>query len=234
MAEREDLRESLDSLARLLLGDATVAETLQRIVDVSAGAVPAAAYTGITMLVDEKVTTAVFSDPDVPEIDRAQYETGNGPCVDAFRNGAVYGIPSTERDVQWPEFSRTALSYGIRSTLSLPLTAAQSRLGALNFYSEQDHGFAEEDHRAAEAFATQAAVVLANLQTFWDARALGEHLREAMESRATIEQAKGIIIAQSRVGPEAAFEILRMASQRENRKLRDIARQIVERHSGGD
>ena len=91
--------------------------------------------------------------------------------------------------------------------------------------------FDEAAQRAAEAFATQAAVVLANAKTYWDARALGENLEEAMRSLATIEQAKGIIMSQSGVGPEAAVDLLRQASQRENRKLREIAQELVERQT---
>jgi GAF domain-containing protein len=117
----DPIRDSLATLSRFFIGDSTMGDTLQRVVDLAAVAVPPAAYTGISMLVDDKVTTSLFSDPLVPEIDQAQYAAGTGPCVDAFRDGKVYAIPSTERDERWPKFSRTALEHGIRSTLSLPL-----------------------------------------------------------------------------------------------------------------
>lgn len=61
---------------------------------------------------------------------------------------------------------------------------------------------------------------------------LSENLAEAMKSRATIEQAKGILMAQKPMTPDQAYDVLRMASQRENRKLREIARELVERHGG--
>jgi GAF domain-containing protein len=225
-------RDGLSALSRFFVGDATMGDTLQRVIDLAVVAVPPVAYTGISMLVDGKVTTSVFSDPEVPEIDEAQYRANSGPCVDAFRDGVVYAIPSTERDDRWPEFSRAALAHGVRSTLSLPLLVGEGSVGALNFYSTQEDGFSDEDQRNSETFALQAAVVLANAQAYWDARTLNEHLAEAMRSRATIEQAKGILMAQSNVGPDAAFELLRSASQRENRKLREIAQDLVDRHSG--
>ena len=96
------------------------------------------------------------------------------------------------------------------------------------FYSEDANGFSEADHQSAELFAAQAAVMLANAQALDDARSLGEGLREAMASRAAIEQAKGILIAQSGVDADEAFDLLRRASQRENRKLRDVAADIVQ------
>jgi GAF domain-containing protein len=225
------LQESLHALARFVVGDATVAQTLQRIVDLSAVAIPPVAYTGISMLVEDKVTTSVFSDLDVLEIDQPQYKAGKGPCLDAFRHRRRYAIPSTWSDIQWPEFSRAASLHGIGSTLSLPLAAGEQSLGALNFYAAAENAFSDDDERTGEAFATQAAVVLANAQAYWDARALSEQMAEAMRSRATIEQAKGIIMGQSHVDADQAFEMLRVASQRENRKLRDIAEQIIERNS---
>jgi hypothetical protein len=54
-----------------------------------------------------------------------------------------------------------------------------------------------------------------------------EGLRRAMEHRAVIEQAKGIIMASTGRTPDEAFELLRQQSQHSNMKLRDIAADIV-------
>lgn len=121
------------------------------------------------------MTTSFFTDPEVAEIDQAQYSAGSGPCLGAFRDGVVHRIPSTERDHRWPKFSRAALEHGVRSTLSLPLIVGDNALGALNFYSEQDDGFSKEDEANAETFALQAAVVLANAHAHGDARSMSEH-----------------------------------------------------------
>jgi GAF domain-containing protein len=228
----DPVRDGLASLSCFFIGESSMGETLQRVVDLATAAVPPAAYTGITMLLDDKVATSVFSDPEVPEIDQAQYSSGMGPCLDAFRDGEVHVIASTEHDERWPEFSRVAFAHGIRSTLSLPLLVGDESVGAMNFYSEQHDGFSDQDRGNGQAFALQAAVVLANAQAYWDARSMSEHLTEAMRSRATIEQAKGILMAQSNVAPDDAFDLLRRVSQRENRKLRDVAQELVDRHSG--
>jgi GAF domain-containing protein len=232
MTDGDEVARGLDALTQFLVGDTTMAQTLQRVIGLAAEAVPAATYTGLTMLVEDKVTTSVFTDPDVVEIDQAQYEAGNGPCLDAFRHRQIHEIPSTAHDATWPEFSQAALAHGIRSTLSMPLIAGGSAVGALNFYSETEDGFDDADRRTAAPFAAQAAVVLANAQAYWDARSFGENMQEAMRSRATIEQAKGILMAQSKVGADDAFDMLKMASQRENRKLRDVAQGLVDRYSG--
>lgn len=223
--------DAMSALARFLVGETTTRETLQQIADLAAHAVPSAHLTGITMLVNDKVTTAAYSDETVVEIDQAQYDAGAGPCLDAFRNGAIYEIPSTAEDCVWPSFSGAALDRGIHSTLSLPLRTTTHRLGALNLYSRSERSFAGPARSSAETFAEQAAVVLANAQAYEAAKTLSEQLEAAMTSRATIEQAKGILMARTPMSPDEAFDLLRKASQRENRKLRDIADEIVRRHT---
>jgi GAF domain-containing protein len=230
----DPVRDSLLALSRFFVGDSTLGDTLQRVIDLAVQAVPPAASAGLTMLVDDEVRTSVCSAPEVTTIDQAQYAAGTGPCLDAFREGVVNTVPSTARDDRWPSFSRTALEHGIRSTLSLPLVVGDERLAALNFYSRQEDGFSDEYRRNGETFAIQAAVVLANAQAYWDARILSERINEAMRSRAAIEQAKGILMAQSHISPDAAFDLMRRASEREHRKLRDIARELIDRHTHGE
>jgi GAF domain-containing protein len=234
MAGTDPLRESLAALSGFFVGGATVRDTLFRVTELAERAVPQSAMTGITMLVEGKPATAVFTNGEAPEIDSAQYKTGEGPCLEAFRSQQVVIIESTESDDRWPDFCVTAIEHGVRSMLSLPLAANGEAVGALNFYALSPAAFGDAEREAATGFATQAAIVLANAQAYWDARNLSEQLSEAMRSRATIEQAKGIIMSQSGVGPDAAFELLVRASQRENRKLRQIAEDLVRRASSGE
>lgn len=229
MSDSDALRDSIAALSAFFVGDGGLADTLHRVAELTAKAVPPAAMTGITMLVDGKPDTAVFTDPTAPEIDQAQYDAGTGPCLDAFREGTVMVIEDTRLDDRWPEFGRAAAAHGILSTLSVPLVAWGRGIGALNLYATELAAFTDADERAASAFAQQAAIALANARAYWEAHDLSENLTEAMRSRAVIEQAKGIIMATSGVDADAAFQVLRQASQRTNRKLRDLAADIVRR-----
>jgi hypothetical protein len=121
------------------------------------------------------------------------------------------------------------LATGVRSSLSVPLPYQGSTIGALNIYSTQVAAFASpESLRAGLEVAETIAVAVANADAHWQVSEQARNMRLAMESRSMIEQAKGVLMAQRRVTPEQAFEILREASQRYNRKLRDIAAGIVE------
>ncbi len=227
---------ALRALSQFLIAETSLGDTLLRISEISTSAMPAAEMAGLTML-DEKgrPTTAIFTDPESPEMDAAQYESGSGPCLDAWRQQRVVrtdDMAAEAAEAAYPDFSRMALRHGVHSTLSLPLMAAGDGLGALNMYSRQAGGFSEEDEAVGVDLATAAAVVLANATAYWDVWELSEQLTEAMRSRATIEQAKGILMARSPgINAEEAFEVLRRASQRENVKLREIAQRLVDRRS---
>jgi GAF domain-containing protein len=221
------LTESLSALSRFFVGDGTFVETLERVTELCVRAIDAADLAGLTMIVEGRRRTAVFTDLLAPEIDQAQYESGRGPCLHAFETGETQQIDSTITEQRWPEFCRSAATYGVHSTLSFPMSVDKRPLGAMNVYSRRERGFAERDREIGVLFAEQAAIVLANAQAYWDARDLNVRLGDAMEHRSIIDQAKGILMATQGCDADAAFELLVKASQRENTKLRDVATRIV-------
>src|SRR5207237_5885763 len=101
--------------------------------------------------------------------------------------------------------------------------------GALNLYSKAAERYDEADEETAALFSEQAAVACANAEVYWRTYSLTEHLREALESRDVIGQAKGILMARRGCTPDAAFEALRKVSQHRNIKLRQVAEQVVYR-----
>jgi GAF domain-containing protein len=225
-------QDDVSSLFSVLLPDTTMTDLLDRVTELAARTVGNCTFAGITMGQDGTMETPVYTDERSPRVDQVQYDTGTGPCVEAFRTGEVLEIRDTATEERWRHFCDAALEENIRSTLSVPLDVSGNRtevLGALNLYSEVPHAFDDEARASTEAFAQQAAIVVANARAYWGAKEQSEQLQRAMESRATIEQAKGILMAQSRVTPEEAFQLLVRASQRENRKLREIAAEIVDR-----
>ena len=216
----------------VLLPDVPLTDVLQRIATLSTRAAPRNTMAAITLPGRGGVETPVYTDQRALAIDEVQYEHDAGPCLEALRTGEVVEVSETASDARWRPFCETALANGVRSSLSVPLDVAGNRedvIGALNLYSEMPDGFDDSAIRATESFAHQAAILVANAKAYWGAVQLSQQLQQAIASRATIEQAKGILMARGRVGPEAAFESLVRASQRENRKLREIASEVVQR-----
>jgi GAF domain-containing protein len=224
----DHLTEGIAELSRLLVNEEALDDTLHRVADLACRNIGGADLAGVTLLRDGKPTTAVFTDPASPEMDSAQYDTGVGPCLDAWRHQQVFRIDSTADDGQWPAFSQAAADHGIQSTISLPLAVRGNGIGALNLYSKQAAAFSDEDEQVGSLFADQASVALTNAQLYDSAYRLTQQLQEALTSRAVIDQAKGILMGQRGVGVDEAFTLLRTTSQRENRKLRDIAQQLVD------
>jgi len=221
------VNQGLTALASFVVGSSTLGETLDRVAELACESVPGTEMVGLTMLKEGKPATAVYTDPLSPELDQAQYRSGRGPCLDAFRDGTPYRIELTAADQRWPEFSRVAAAAGIKSTLSLPLIAEDRSLGALNLYSREPASFGDDVQQIALPFANQAAVAVANAQAYWEAKEVARQLDEAMRSRAVIEQAKGLLMAAQGCTPDQAFELLVKASQRSNRKLRELAAEMV-------
>ena len=227
MAEHTPSERSIAALSRYFVGDLTFDETLSRVVEDAAAAMSSAAYVGITMLRNGTPTTYAHSDPRVVEIDQRQYEVGTGPCLDAYRNGEIYRIFDTAADGPWPEFRQSCRDNGIRSTLSMPLVVGETSYGAMNMYAHEPDAFGAVELAEARAFASPTAVVIANSNAYWTARQANEHMKIAMLHRADVEQAKGIIMAAMRCTADEAFEQLVRQSQHENRKVRDIAAELV-------
>ena len=175
--------DGLGALSQFFINDGTLGDTLQRVAELACEAAPAD-MAGVTLLVEGRASTGVFTDPEAVEIDQDQYGTGRGPCLDAFRNRLVYRIDATSEETRWPEFARAADAHGICSTLSLPIIARDETFGALNLYSRKLAAFDEQSADRLRGFVRQAAIVLANAQVYWDARNLSENLNQAMRSRA--------------------------------------------------
>jgi GAF domain-containing protein len=227
MAAGDLITDGLASLAQLQVAEVPLEDVVRRVVGVARETL-AADMAGLTQAVDDVLSTTVYTHPEVPEMDAEQYRSDRGPCLEAWRTGAEVRIDDTAADEFWPEFCAGAVDHGVRATLSLPVRSTGSVIGALNLYSRRPGHFSDLDLDRVRAWSAGAATVIANAMALADARALNDNLREALRSRASIDQAIGLIMAGGGRTPEEAFQLLVRASQRENRKLRDVAQAMVE------
>nr|WP_319802109.1 GAF and ANTAR domain-containing protein [Actinoplanes cyaneus] len=192
-------------------------------------AVPAAAEVSVTVIDPRKrPRTVAFSGDRAPVLDERQYETGRGPCLDAALTGGIISIPDTATDRTYEAFSAACHRHGVRRVLAVGLPGPQWIIGALNFYGTGDRPFDDEVRAAATLFATRAAVLVANAATYEDSVELTADLEQAMASRAVIEQAKGIVMADKGCTPDEAFRVLATISSRSNVKLREVAQRLVD------
>ena len=117
--------------------------------------------------------------------------------------------------------------------MSIPVPLQREVSAALNIYSTEQDAFDSGAVELASTFAAYAGVALANMHLYEAQAQLAEQLQTAMQSRAVIEQAKGILVGARRCTPEEAFDILVRISQDTNRKLRDVAQALLDEAIGG-
>lgn len=206
-------------------GPGEVEATLQQLVTIAVEALETD-MAGLTVR-DERgrPTTVVHTDDVASQIDQVQYDWDRGPCLDASRTQTMFEVEEMTTDHRWPEFAARAAERGIRSSLSMPVVAASYGIGALNFYDHRPAHFDSKKQELAELFAGQCSIT----GLYWHHVNQAQGLAAAMASRSTIEQAKGVLMCATGCSSDDAFELLREQSQRENRKLRDVAQEIVDR-----
>ena len=140
---------------------------------------------------------------------------------------------STATETRWPRFCSGAHEQGVRSCLGLPLNGPTGLMGGYNLYSMWPDGFAPDTRGQLEVFAGNAAGAVAVAMKLADQSQMSEDLHEALTSRAVIDQATGIIMAQQRCGAAAAFDIIRRASQnRDLSEVHNLTAEIVSQVSG--
>ena len=216
-------------VGQFLGGEQALDAALYRLAELAMEELPGADAATITVVRDGAPRTPAFTDKTGLALDEKQYEIGDGPCLAAIRQCGLEEFP-VEMDGRWPSFAKAAAEAGVVGVLSVALVGDdEEAVGGLNVYSRSVARFDGAARDQAVRLAAVVGIAVANALRYDAAATMASHLEQALASRGVIEQAKGVLMAAQRCSPEQAFELLRRASQRENRKLRDIAAEIVER-----
>jgi GAF domain-containing protein len=221
----ERLARTVDVLAGFVNRGGDLEETLDELLGLG-GSVVGAEMASLTIRDQHgRATTAVSTTPVVLPLDQVQYDHDSGPCLDAARLHTAFRVDDTETDQRWPEYAAVAVARGVLSSLSVPLVVGAESVGSANFYDRGLAFFTPERVRSAMVVTSQCSIAA----QYWTVARDRTTLAGALESRATIEQAKGVIMATTGCTPDDAFDLLREQSQNENRKLREIAAEVVAR-----
>ena len=222
----------LVELQALLLSTTELDEFLDQLAILTVQALPVDCSCGVTLQPNGRPLTVAASDGLARSVDEIQYEAGQGPCLAALHTGQLHHVPDISREERWPRFTSHAFAQGVRSILSVPLNVSGGTAGALNLYATQPQVYNEATQQQAEVFAGYMAGALGIALKLADQVQLSANLRAALASRAVIDQALGILMAQRRCDAQEAFEILRQAWNNRNVKVAAIAAAIVAGVSG--
>jgi hypothetical protein len=214
-----------------------VTDVLEQVTMAAHRVVPGADLVSITLRSpDGSFHSPVQTDPLAIELDRLQYETGEGPCLTAALVPGPAQVRSDDLAVEpaWPHFGPAAAARGVRAVLSvalLPHARPPRYSGALNLYARRPATLSADAHEPALLLATHASLALAGTAAITRTELTEAHLQKAIDSRDVIGQAKGILMARRGITADEAFDQLRRASQNLNIKLADVARLLATRHT---
>ena len=225
--------ERVVGLASALLDDDVLHDLLQGLTVLANHTVPSAQSVSITVAENGRYRTSSSTGREAVAIDEAQYRDGDGPCLEAMRSTRQLRVAVSQSENGWPQFREEATKLGVTHVLSTPLIpSGHDAVGALNIYAREGAGFGPGEERTAQLIGEHAAILVERTCALLSSTRLNDQLRQAVATREIIGEAKGILMESQRCTRDQAFDILRRASQRENRKLRDLAEELVLRVEG--
>ena len=225
-------QDAFEELARIALADHSVDSVMDTIASLIKRTIPGASEASVTFVEKGVPRTVAFTGPLAVSVDERQYERGSGPCLDSLAAGEAVRIRNMSTEQRWRGFTAAARRHGVRSSMSIPVPVQREVAAALNVYSTDEDAFDDASLELASSIAAYAGVALANMHLYEAQSTVAQQLQTAMQSRAVIEQAKGIIMGQRRCRADEAFDVLVRLSQDSNRKLRDVAQALVDQAAG--
>jgi ANTAR domain/GAF domain len=209
-----------------LIAHETQAGAFAAIAEAAVDRVPGAEWASITQGRNGSFRTLAATDPRAEALDKIQYDLDAGPCVDAVLEKAMFATGDLADDTRWPGFARRATETSpVRSVLAFRLFLEDAdAIAGLNLYATKPDAFGETSALIGTLLATHGALAVAAA----GAKEIAAGLRVALDSNRDIGVAMGIVMVTYKVTRNQAFDLLRVASQHANRKLRDVATQVVD------
>jgi GAF domain-containing protein len=223
-----EFADRVADVAQLLKDDEVPDEVLQRLTALGIELVPGGNAAAVTIAMNQGGLAFAASDQRLDELHRAQFDRGDGPVVETLRHNEPRRIDDTTAESRWPEFCQSAAEAGFRSCLVLPLRTDRQPAGAVALYGRDPDVFRGAAHDIALLLAAQGGTAVRNASLYRTCRRMVSNLHVGLESRAVIEQAKGILHAELGVSTEEAFRLLSRYSQDTNQRVRKISARLVE------
>jgi GAF domain-containing protein len=225
-----DVRHALTELGRLRFGEMSVEDAMHEIVQTT-HAIFDVDGAGL-MLADAEhhLRNVAVSDDRLGHLEELQVRHQEGPCIAAFDDKELVGAENLAEDGRWPRFSEAAVGRGVHAVLASPLPYNQDAVGVVAVLSEKPHPWSAEGELALLAFTDLAALLIASMMQGEEQSELAAQLQVALNSRAVIEQAKGVLIGQQGLSARGAYEQLRAQARAERRKLLAVSADVV-RHA---
>jgi hypothetical protein len=219
---RPDLAQEAAEL--LSIANTSEPRSLNQLVVLAARQVPACSGATAVLWRGTEPAVRAASHPDLPELDDVQLTSGRGPVLDALSGSGPASCPDTLAETRWPEYASAALRRGVRCCVTL---AYRSDPDAVTLSLVGARPRSLEPGQLAELLTAFGGAVMGNAAEYGDAKRTALQLRAAAESRALVDQAKGMLMQALGCSADDALERLRQISQERNLRVTDVARTII-------
>lgn len=216
-------------LAGMMVGNFDVTDLLQRLVEHSVSLLEADAA-GL-LLSDQRGTLQLMASSSEATrlLELFQLQSHEGPCLDCFSSGQQVGVPNLEDMAdRWPRFVMAASAQGFRGVQAVPLRLRDEVIGAMNIFSVDPRTFSADERGLAQSLADASTIAILQERVLQHNQTRVEQLQGALNSRVIIEQAKGLLASVGTLDMDEAYNQLRHMARSTNRRLADVARDLVE------
>jgi hypothetical protein len=215
----------------LRAAEASAPRSLNQLVADAVRQVPACSGAAAVLWRDGEPVALAASHPSLPELIEAEVSSGRGPALDALRDGEPAACPDTLQEERWPQYASAALRQGVRCSLSLADRSGAAAV-CLSLFSARPRMLGPDSVAVAQrllAFGTALVDVAAD---YGEARRAEHQLRDAAESRALVDQAKGVLIHALGCSADEAWQHMRQISQARNMRVTEVAARIIDSRGG--
>ena len=216
-----DLRATLPEADDLLVGLQRVTEATRTVLDVDGA--------GLTLVHEDGPPRWVAAtDAAMELLEHVQHDFGEGPYLQAFAQDRAISIQDLQAAPAWTRIAAVVGQLHVAGVLSVPVRLAGQPVGTLDVYSTQPRPWTARELEAVAEFAAVAAELVTAGVELANRELEVAQLRQALTNRVWIEQAKGVLAATRGTGPDAAFQQLRATARATNRKLAEVAQEVVQ------
>jgi GAF domain-containing protein len=168
------------------------------------------------------------TDAAVELLEHVQHDFGEGPYLQAFAQDRAISFQDLQAAPAWTRIAAVVGQLHVAGVLSVPVRLAGQPVGTLDVYSTQPRPWTARELEAVAEFAAVAAELVTAGVELANRELEVAQLRQALTNRVWIEQAKGVLAATRGTGPDAAFQQLRATARATNRKLAEVAQEVVQ------
>lgn len=223
------VREVLIELADTLVEDFDIIDFLDRLAERCSELLGVSAC-GILVVDHHGVLNLVAASSEGARlVELIQLQNSEGPCLEALTTGQpVQYADLRDGGSPWPQFATAAVDTGYLSVQALPMRLRDTVLGAVNLFGSAVGPLDDDTIALGQALADTATIGIVHQRAMARHEIVTEQLQTALNSRILIEQAKGFLSHSLGLGVDEAFGVLRSYARANNRRLTEVAGDIVQ------